>query len=113
MKADSQRIAIAEFCGWKPGVANVGPNHEKVAGYWYGGRFHVRDPGEHPLPDYINCLNAMRIVLLRLSDEAAISYRCVLTQMAVDRRFDPIMAAAGHQAEAFLKVIGKWADDES
>lgn len=62
------------------------------------------------IPKYGEDLNAMRDALLTLDDEQAIRYRCVLTQMAVDRNFDPMVATAGQQAEAFLRTLNLYTE---
>lgn len=118
MKAEAQRIAIAEFCGWKPGVANVGPKHEKVGGYWYGGRFHVRDPGEYPFPDYLNCRNAMAKALQQLDDDEWLEYMMRLLDithtLGTAGKWTTARAllesTPAQQAEAFLQAKGKWTE---
>jgi hypothetical protein len=122
MKAEAQRTAIAEFYGWEYGVANVGPCHAKVGGYWYGGRFHTRDPGEYPFPDYLNCLNAMAAVEKMLTEEQHRRFvahlwilrpgRHLISTPPKDIASAVVSASASERAEALLRTIGKWVDDE-
>lgn len=115
MKAEAQRIAIAEFCGWKRGVANVGKHHEKVVGFWYGDRFHVCEcPGEYPFPDYLNCLNAMAVVEKRLRTTTGHESDAVVGDRMheyVELLGYCIDASASQRAEALLRTIGKWVEE--
>ena len=60
------------------------------------------------LPDYLNDLNAMHSAELTLSDKHAITFRCIATQMGVDRNYDPFISNAAQRAEAFLKTLNLW-----
>jgi hypothetical protein len=66
------------------------------------------DPFVEYLPDYLNDLNAMHSAELTLSDKQAITFRCIATQMGVDRNYDPFMSNASQRAEAFLKTLNLW-----
>ena len=87
MTPEAQRIAIAEACGWKTGY---------------------RDPEAwHPLPDYLNDLNAMHDAEKVLTSEQVTSYVYSLESMN-ERWSTPAFATASQRAEAFLRAIGKW-----
>ena len=93
MKPERQRIAIAEACGWRTGY---------------------RDPEAwHPLPDYLNDLNAMHEAEKVLSRGEGYHqkggfglYKTALAEVCDEQH--PIDATAAQRAEAFLRTIGKW-----
>jgi hypothetical protein len=95
MNKEAQRITIAEACGWKTGY---------------------RDPEAwHPLPDYLNDLNAMHEAEKVLGEKRIRSYAFTLAQVLdtsptvdLDDQFLNIHATARQRAEAFLRTIGKW-----
>jgi hypothetical protein len=90
---EQQRSAIAEACGWKTGY---------------------RDPEAwHPLPDYLNDLNAMHEAEKVLSRGQNYNqsrgfgrYKTALAEVCDEQH--PIDATAAQRAEAFLRTIGKW-----
>ena len=87
MTPEQQRIAIAEACGWKTGY---------------------RDPEAwHPLPDYLNDLNAMHEAEGILTNEQIEVY-CSFLQKPQWGIWWGIHATAAQRAEAFLRTIGKW-----
>jgi hypothetical protein len=97
MTQEEQRIAIAEACGWKTGY---------------------RDPEAwHPLPDYLNDLNAMHEAERLLDeDDQWLEYMLNL-QRVLERNpdrgkwvvcQDNMHATAAQRAEAFLRTIGEW-----
>ena len=97
MTPEQQRIAIAEACGWKTGY---------------------RDPEAwHPLPDYLNDLNAMHDAEKVLTQDQMIDYsrhvgKLVTSHLPASRAawmdFKLINSTAPQRAEAFLRTIGKW-----
>jgi hypothetical protein len=99
MTPEQQRTAIAEACGWKTGY---------------------RDPEAwHPLPDYLNDLNAMHDaekVLDPKGKDGSYEYwlRTVChipeRESANGRYF--YRATAAQRAEAFLRTIGKWEESK-
>ena len=117
MSPQSQRIAIAEACGYKPhtpGALGV-PR-------WIAAEYETGDPGNgvvylDELPDYLNDLNAMHVVEYKLlfgklyelycNQIAKLSPPCDsnTAQFAV---FAVCNSTAAQRAEAFLRTIGKW-----
>jgi hypothetical protein len=93
MNPEKQQIAIAEACGWKTGY---------------------RDPEAwHPLPDYLNDLNAMyeaeKIIPRQLFhvdywQKGYGRFQQILSGITIT----PYSATATQRAEAFLRTIGKW-----
>ena len=107
MSPEKQRIAIAEFEGWHPDVANVNPDHSKAEGFWYEGIFYV---GIGNLPDYLNDLNAIckAVNLLRKDDSPKwYDYRGHLMNIC-GSVMNCIQADAATRSEALLKTIGRW-----
>ncbi len=97
MTPEQQRVAIAEACGWKTGY---------------------RDPEAwHPLPDYLNNLNAMHNAekdVFQSSDLwQKFVFELILTSggngmSELDRLCCLVQSTAAQRAEAFLRTIGKW-----
>jgi len=94
MTKEEQRIAIAEACGWKTGY---------------------RDPEAwHPLPDYLNDLNAMHEALKTLNEDQMVSMDHHLDvvvgngKQGLNYEYFLWSATAAQLAEAFLFTIGKW-----
>ena len=114
MTPDAQRIAIAEACGWHgiDGKSALGPMG------MYG---PLR--GFALIPDYLNDLNAMHEAESTITDESKRDAYCL--QLATscnslsDWNFDSmkveawktIRATAAQRAEALLRTIGRWKDD--
>jgi len=85
MNKEEQRIAIAEACGWKTGY---------------------RDPEAwHPLPDYLNDLNAMHD-----AENSLTTSQMTTMSQYLHRRLGMLwgFATASQRAEAFLRTMGKW-----
>ena len=93
MSPEAQRIAIAESVGVRLHDGDHAPSDY----------IFVSD-----LPDYLNDLNAMHDAEMALSDSESIKFRCISTQMGLDRNYDPFMSSAKQRAEAYLRTIGKW-----
>lgn len=93
MNPEQQRIAIAEACGWKTGY---------------------RDPEAwHPLPDYLNDLNAMHEAEKILAEDNREEYLNILYGVCnphsmINDAWNLNCATAAQRAEAFLRTIGKW-----
>lgn len=116
MKPEAQRVAIAEFCGWKA-VRFEGAN-------CYG----IDNPKAHhakTVPDYLNDLNAMHEAEMRCFETPTerLQYLCNLEnvasrtrEVAEDYTMDPVtqwacFATAAQRAEALLRTIGKWEEE--
>jgi hypothetical protein len=87
MTKEEQRIAIAEVCGWKTGY---------------------RDPEAwHPLPDYLNDLNAMHDAEKVLNEKQEDIMNSTLWDIMDGRKY-LWHATVSQRAEAFLRTVGKW-----
>lgn len=95
MTPEAQRVAIAEACGWKT---------------------KYRDPEAwHPLPDYLNDLNAMYDAEGVLGPKWASYCEKLLEIVEPEPRtlevchyWNLLHATSAQRAEAFLRTIGKW-----
>lgn len=105
MSPDSQRIAIAEACGWK---------HIAFKRGWI-----KAGDGETQcvIPDYLNNLNAMHEAeaTMNLTDKYQYGKAiCKIMNIDTDGGLDVVdiyyvcHATAAQRAEAFLRTIGKW-----
>ena len=118
MKPEAQRIAIAKACGYlnpreiNPGsfVASAGMNSQGE--YW----------GTRGIPDYLNDLNAMHEGEKLLTDERCQRQFDNLSNVTGARletlgtqygvcHFMMYNATAAQRAEAFLKTLNLWTDD--
>lgn len=125
MSDEEQRKEIAKQCGWtKIGwyEDNSGP------GFWHGvpptkldANCQVVDQHSANLSDYLNDLNAMRGVEVELlnDDNKWEGYQSALRSVTLrdgrecgDLCERLILATASQRAEAFLKALGKWKDDQ-
>jgi hypothetical protein len=127
MKAEAQRIAIAEAmganCWFRPTV--IGPelvvavvSGERNTAFW--SKWRVARPeeemGTHRLPDYLNDLNAMHEAEKVLRPDGVYGEWAkweVYVKTLGDKLTGPddvAHATAAQRAEAFLKTIGKWTD---
>lgn len=116
MKAIAQQIAIAKACGWT--IVSLYPLLGVVSGL-----------RESPvlIPDYLNDLNAIREATAILPDLASddngadqLGY-CEWLATVVGAKWGSsnahdmwliVNASAAERAEAFLRTIGKWRDDQ-
>lgn len=98
MTPETQRIAIAEHCGWRVHPKDkwvvIPPNSP-----------HSVQP-LHTLPDYLNDLNAMHAAEEKLINE---DYGPLYGE-CLDWNWH---ATAAQRAEAFLRTIGKWFNNET
>lgn len=100
MTTESQRIAIAEACGW---------SYEKNETYAPDGAFWWSKNPE--FPDYLNDLNAMHEAEKTLNPIQAAEYARMLTSTAWQSEqpvFAPMTAKADQRAEAFLRTLNLW-----
>ncbi len=109
MTPEEQRIALAEWAGWKYSPsANSSIKHEAIMA-WYR-------PGNSPwhleqLPDYLNDLNAVHELEEKLTPLQWNDYANKLIQYweAGGTRFaGAIHATAAHRCEALLKTLNLW-----
>ncbi|MDB4403257.1 hypothetical protein N9204_00315 [bacterium] len=117
MSKESQRIAIAEACGWK------GPKHPDTAQFvrgWIRPDVWMINPAGHigfiyDCPDYLHDLNAMHEAEKTLSFPEQVSYAehlsliCTKGMTPASTRI-AYFATAPQRAEAFLRTIGKWVE---
>lgn len=106
MKPEQQRIAIAEFCGWKH--VWRGSHAGILTGY------SPEDGKERIPPDYLNDLNAMHEAEKFLTTSQP-DYLERLKHLTSDPSvmwcgWKLLHATAAQRAEAFLRAIGKWID---
>ncbi len=107
MTPESQRIAIAQECGWivqyelYPNDSGYPPNTP------------TKGVPCTPLPDYINDLNAMHEAekVLKLDiDDILISKVGEYFDILEDLCDRPCFATASQRAEAFLRTLNLWKD---
>ena len=107
MSPDSQRIAIAEACGWEPLPE---------------GHFHPDNPVGQTMPDYLVDLNAMHEaeqILWGMDWSNRYAFNDNLANTLKGRTVNRnewdaetlLDATAAQRAEAFLRTIGKWEDE--
>ena len=114
MKPEAQRIAIAEACGWK----------EITAQNWIPlGIPPTRRHGVEYIPSYLKDLNAMHeaekvLTPEQLSDYASYIIRAARHKEGIEDHEShypvpfALHATAAQRAEAFLKTLNLWEDDE-
>jgi hypothetical protein len=119
MKPEEQRIAIAKACGWAEitftGYRHQGIRPESSKRYCNWNRpapaIDVDDAREwHWLPDYLNSLDAMHEaekVLRNQFNTIEETYWRNLSHV----KPHPIYATAAQRAEAFLKTLSLWKDE--
>ena len=115
MSPDSQRIAIAEACGWtKCRLAIKGAGAPERGKSPYG--VPPRREYEVSLPNYTQDLNAMHEAEKVLPDGHTYwEFIRILDDIVkhgphIDYVADRASATAAQRAEAFLRTIGKWKD---
>ena len=112
MNPDSQRIAIAEACGW----TECHPATKTPHGFFeaYGRKkLPCGSRKDERLPDYLNDLNAMHQAekVLGLMQRHHFANR-VASSADAGWGFKALHATAAMRAEAFLRTIGKWEDSK-
>lgn len=132
MSPQTQRIAIAEACGWartmlpEPFRGSCNANKGIVYCKWEHPTLRPvdNDPGHDPwhgqlvIPDYLNDLNAMHEAEKTLGTRSA-TYANVLEEVCRRDRGDLVSdgqkwhATAAQRAEAFLRTFDKWEGDHS
>jgi len=108
---ETQRIAIAEACGWKRSDLRPSWCHPDNWSMAKNGSYEVW-VSQDKLPNYLNDLNAMH-------EAEELFYSKADTLEGAERMRDyskllcriakyPLRATASQRAEAFLRTIGKW-----
>ena len=111
MNPEAQRIAIAEACGWKL-IRRVGNSgHEWNVYESPDGR--ISSVVTETLPDYLNDLNAMHEAEKAMSQSQKTRYIFELQTLCGGQHFgDNYFATPSQRAEAFLRTLGLWKEDE-
>ena len=117
MRLDKQRVAIAEFCGYKDIALREVGDAQTGCGYydWCSG---ICGKGGVVIPEYINDLNAMHKAEQMMTPMQKLNYK---RKYLWDAYYDglpvekiplaaPVDATAAQRAKALLKTIGKWED---
>jgi len=123
VKPEAQRIAIAEACGVTIREEQDGSGLWSAEGpRWssYKTGLSLNHAQRVSLPDYLNDLNAMHEAEKGLTPEQRDTYICHLgTVVGHWDIFEDIgavdaiaTATAAQRAEAFLRTIGKWTDEQ-
>lgn len=101
MSPERQRIKLAEWAGWT----------EIVESQFAGRLKYIGDPpGKQTweaLPDYLNYLNAVRVLENRLTERQRREYRSLLAESS-----DLWDADSEQRCAALLVVLGLWEDVE-
>jgi hypothetical protein len=117
---EAQRIAIAEYRGWKswPAVKINGIIHEVET--WvapcYVSDFHPETPhagcvaGTRP-PDYLRDLNAIREVIAGLPEREVFEVTSEVYKVCNRDGTWIILVTARQLSEAFLRTLGLWKED--
>lgn len=102
MSPDTQQIAIAEACGYKwPGLREK----KDSIGWMLNGQYIPR------LPDYLNSLDAMHEAEKTLSPNDRYEFIGYLFGPDNDE-WNIVHATAAQRAEAFLKTLNLWEDNQ-
>ena len=120
MNQEKQRIAIAEACGWadikfhnetSPLLSKWNPHYEPGL---YGKSPNPNWDGLNPLPDYLNSLDAMHeaVETLRYRDGFEwFDFQKHLLDIC-GSVMNCIQATAEQRAEALLKTLRLWTEEE-
>jgi hypothetical protein len=114
MNKEQQRIAIAEACGWTAEQDSNGywravdPKHGNAVELWISER-NVWSVG---IPDYLNDLNAMHEAEKLLDGMDQITYLAKLHEGNHYCSWAGTCAPTTQRAEAFLKTLGLWKEEQ-
>lgn len=115
MTEEQQRIAIAEFCGWRLSS----PNKSWPNPFWVSPKDQVlRVLSE--LPDFLHDLNAVHEAEEKLNIPQSVQYERWLDELVNEdfRTGEGCIirpawhATAAQRSEALLQTIGKWLEDK-
>ena len=110
MTQEQQNKSIAAYCGWRQSTSSM------WEGWWHqkGKKTYQRF-----CPDYCNDLNAMHEAEKHLTTNEYMRYWDYLYNLCdrtvssrVEDDFKLLHLTAAEKAEAFLKTIGKWDDEQ-
>ncbi len=118
MKAEAQRVVIAEACGWV-----YYPEHNHGFGGWGCCKIGQPVTSCDRIPDYLSDLNAMHEaekVFYSDPDKSVRYAEFILDVLEIPHAFVgggrcaflTNHATAAQRAEAFLRAIGKWEEDK-
>jgi hypothetical protein len=119
MTPESQRIAIAEVCGWEfaPGYPQQLAQNKTAGVPWqYINGQHCADGTTlRGVPNYLTDLNAMHEAEKVLTEEQLEEFTmhldaCLWSGYPASRK--TWHATAAQRAEAFLRTLNLWKDDE-
>lgn len=117
MSEQEQRIAIAEFCGWKWRWKDS----QQLVSQWSSPKDNSRF-FDNELPEYLRDLNAIHEAVEKLRENQFhyVNYWDELFKVVTGMKwtglnlgyfgFTFIQATASQRAEALLRTIGKWKD---
>jgi hypothetical protein len=114
VKPEAQRIAIAEWLGWKPVTIKLYGGEKNVKGWELNQHLSKGDKDRkftchvETFPDYCNDLNAMWQVEETLTPEQTHTMNELLFLEVVPMTVKTWHATAAQRAEALLRTIGKW-----
>lgn len=121
MSPESQRIAIAEACGWSVLSLSCGfyAKHKtegRISISAGSARATQNEAMSDRVPDYLNDLNAMReaeniLTTDQLVQQAEWIGACS-SEMHMKAWIILLRATAAQRAKAFLLAIGKWEDEQ-
>jgi hypothetical protein len=96
---EAQRIAIAGACGWRKDKRGLG---------WLNPSGEYSEP-----PDYLNDLNAMHEAEKRMPASCWTRYCQHLARLGKGSvRFVSVHSTAAQRAEAFLRTLNLWTDEQ-
>ena len=108
MKPEDQQIAIAEWCGWE--ITKLDYEYTQPVGYTYVNGIKKINV----IPNYPNDLNAMREAEFKLNDGQAMEYERNLRIICGEKQYRNVISAeSSKRAEALLRTIGRWTDDQT
>jgi hypothetical protein len=122
MKSEEQNIAIAKAYGWKPDDDGAGLNTWEAS--YVGNKLYGKQPQYNKenkivsyiigriVPDYINDLNAMHEAEKILFPKFEIEWHNQLQNVCGGSWRIMLNSSAAQRAEAFLRTIGKWEDEQ-
>lgn len=104
MTPKKQRIAIAQACGWEVIADTLCEVHPDKNG-------EPEVTPVAPLPEYLLDLNAMHEAEKVLTAKQRYEFQVLICRM-VGIGFEAICSTAAQRAEALLKTLGLWKDED-